>query len=233
MAITFAQLKQAARERADMTESNFVTDSELGTYINASIAELHDILVETYEHDYYIKEQTFNTTAQTASYDLSTIITDNDFYKMRGVDLKLNGDKYFSIQPFNFNERNKFQDFGAWSYLGRANIRYRLVGSNLNFTPVPDSAVEVRLWYVPLATKLVNDADELNDLNQYSEYVIVDAAIKMLNKEESDVRVLLAQKEELKRRIESAAKNRDAGSSDSIQDIYTENDEYLFGVSKS
>lgn len=229
MAITFAELKQAARERADMVDSEFVTDSELEFYVNSSIAELHDILIQAYEGDYNVKSDTFTTTSGTDSYALSTIITDDDFYKLRGIDVKLDGNKFASVDRFNFNERNRFQDFVGWSYLGLPHIRYRLVGSNLNFHPVPDKNTEVKIWYVPVAQKLTDDADTLDDLNQFSEYVIVDAAIKMLNKEESDVSVLAAQKQMLKRRIEEAANNRDAGESESITDIYSENDSYYYG----
>jgi hypothetical protein len=212
-----------------MVDSQFVTDSELNSYINSSIAELHDILVQTYNQEYSIKDVTFNTVASQSEYQLSSIITDNDFYKLRGIDAKLNGDDYFTLKPFNFNERNRFQNFGVWDYLGITNVRYRIVGGRLIFSPIPDAVIEIKVWYVPLAAKLEDDADTLDDINQYAEYVIVDAAIKMLQKEESDVSVFLAQKAALKRRIEEAAQNRDVGDSESVSDIYIENDDFLYG----
>lgn len=231
MAITLAQLKTECRQRADMENSNFVTDSELTNYINNSISELHDILIQAYESDYYIKSSTFSTTDNQDTYALNTIIPDQDFYKLRGVDAKLNNQEWFTLQPFQFNERNKRQNFGAWKYLGISNVRYRLVGSNILFTPTPDSNIECRIWYIPVAVTLSADTDELEDLNNYSEYVIVDAAIKMMQKEESDTTVLQQQKAALKRRIEEAANNRDAGSGETISDVYNENNEYLFGRS--
>ena len=233
MAITLAELKLQSREKADMVDSNFVTDSELTSYINSSIAELHDIMIQAYGEDYFINEVEFTTTPNQADYDFSTIIPDNDFYKMRGVDAKLNGDDFFTLKPFNFNERNRFQHFGVWDYLGITNVRYRILGSKLRFSPVPDAATLVRLWYIPIATKLVADTDSLDDLNQFAEYVLVDVAIKMLNKEESDVAVLMAQKGDLKRRIEEVAGNRDAGESHSISDIYIENDSYFYSRTRS
>jgi hypothetical protein len=233
MAITFAELKTAARERADMKNSNFVEDSELAYYINSSIAELHDMLIQTYGSEYYIKEVEFQTTPRQGEYELNTIIPDQDFYKLRAVDARLNGDDWFTLKRFNFNERNRFQNFGVWDYLGITNVRYRIMGNKIILSPIPDNNIDVRLWYIPLATELINDSDELQDLNQYSEYVIVDAAIKMLNKEESDVSVLMAQKQALKRRIEEAAQNRDAGDPESISDIYIENDDFFYGRTRS
>lgn len=231
MAITLLELKTESRQRADMENSNFITDTELTSYINNSISELHDILIQAYESDYYIKETSFTTTNNEDSYALSTIIPDNDFYKLRGVDAKLNNQDWDTLKPFQFNERNNKQNFGGWNYLGLSNVRYRLVGSNITFTPIPDGNVECRIWYIPVAVTLTQDTDELNDLNNFSEYVIVDTAIKMMQKEESDTTVLQQQKMALKRRIEEAANNRDAGSGESISDVYNENSSFLFGRS--
>jgi hypothetical protein len=231
MSITLLQLRTQARQRADMEESTFVTDAELNSYINGSIAELHDMMVQSYGEDYFVKTSTFNTTAGTDNYSLASIITDNDFYKVRGVDAKVGGNDFYTLKKFNFNERNKFKHDGIWNYLGITAVKYRLVGTKLYFTPAPDSAVEVKIWYIPKAAVLVLDVDILDDLNQFAEYVIVDAAIKMLNKEESDVQVLMAQKAGLKQRIEEVANNRDAGESESVQDVYSENNDFYYGRS--
>jgi hypothetical protein len=72
------------------------------------------------------------------------------------------------------------------------------------------------------------DSDVLNDVNQYVEYVIVDAAIKMMQKEESDVSVLMLQKQALTKRIQEAAQNRDAGEPESVSDIYADNNEWWY-----
>lgn len=221
MTITLLQLRTECRQRTDMENSEFVQDTELNSYINKSIAELHDILVQSYGSDYFVISDDFNTAADTASYALP-----EDFYKLHGVDAALNGQDYVNIKKFNFNERNRFDDISVWNTYGVPSVRYRIVGGDITFSPVPDSTIAMRLWYTPVATVLIEDDDELNDFNQYSEYVIVDAAIKMLQKEESDVSVLMAQKQALLQRITYAAQNRDAGEPESVSDIYSENDEY-------
>lgn len=228
--ITLLELRTQARQRADMETSQFITDAELTNYINSSIAELHDILVQEYGEEYNVKESpTFTTAGQAEDYSLSTIVgASDDFYKLKGIDAKINGSEWTTLYPFQFAERNKYQTTGAWSYLGMAKIRYRIIGNNLRLTPIPDDGTSIRIWYAPTATKLTLDADTLADINQYSEYVIVDAAIKMLQKEESDTQVLERQKSALKRRIEEAAGNRDAGFGDSVSDVYDNNTEYFF-----
>ena len=216
-----------------MKESNFVEDNELTFYINQSISELHDMLVQSYGSDYYVKDITFQSVAGQKAYDLDTIIVDQDFYKLRALDAALNGDEFTTLRKFNFNERNRFQNAGSWNQIGISNVRYRLVGSNLRFTPAPDQNTEIQVWYIPRAKTLTLDTDSYNDFNGWIEYVIVDCAIKMLNKEESDVSILNNEKLMLKRRIEEVSQNRDAGDSESIQDVNYENDNHFYGKSSS
>lgn len=219
---TLLQLKTQARQRADMQSSDYISDDELVSYINNSVAELHDLLVATYGPDYFVENYSFATIANQESYVLPS-----NFYKLKGVDALLSGNHYFSLRPFNFNERNKNQDT-AWGLLSGPSIRYRLLGNTLRFTPAPEGSYQIRMWYIPLPTPLVLDTDIYNDINSYAEYVVVDAAIKMLQKEESDVQVLMAQKMDLRKRIENMAQNRDAEQPESISDVNAENDEFWY-----
>jgi uncharacterized protein YdcH (DUF465 family) len=65
-------------------------------------------------------------------------------------------------------------------------------------------------------TALLADTDIIDGVSGWTEYIIVDAAIKALHKEESDTTALMAQKMALKQRIEETAMNRDAGQPDAI-----------------
>lgn len=223
MTITLAELRTQSRQRADMENSNFVSDTELNSYINNSIAELHDIMAEAYGSDYFVTTDTFSVVSGTDTYALPT-----DFYILKGVDLQLDNQDFITVKPFNFNERNRYSELGVWDLAGVTNVRYRIIGNNIVFNPVPDRNVTIKLWYVPVATKLVADGDTLDDFNAFSEYVIVDAAIKMMQKEESDVSVLAAQKMALEKRIRDRAQIRDAGSPKSISDIYAEGDDFYW-----
>lgn len=219
MAITLAELKLQARYKADMVDSDFVEDAELLTYINSSIAELHDLLVSSYGNDYFLASTTITILPNVDNYSLPST-----FYKLRGVDAMLNNSEWTTLKQFNFNERNRFTQLANYNSL--ESVRYRIQGSSIYFVPSPDQGTTVKVWFTPLAVKLEDDSDELNDLNQYAEYVITDAAIKMLQKEETDVSLLLAQKEALRQRITSMAANRDSGDSPSITDIYAANTDY-------
>lgn len=222
MTITLAELRTQSRQRADMEHSKFVKDSELNSYLNNSIAELHDLLSEAYGAEYFVKSSAdIPIVNGTDAYTLPS-----DFYELKGVDIKLAQD-WITVDMFNFNERNRFAEFGAWTGAGSVNVRYRLIGDTIMLTPSPDQNATMRIWYVPLATRLASDTDTLNDYNAYSEYVIVDAAIKMMQKEESDVSILAAQKQGLVDRIRGKAMQRDASKAASISDLYAESDDYF------
>ena len=231
-AIKEMDLVARVRQRADMEDNYFVSDLEVQTYINAGIAELHDILIQTYGQDYYITSSTFNTVANQDTYSISTEVG-TDFYKLRGVDAQINGADYFTLEPFNFNERNLYQNWGSWNLLNLTNVRYRMVGGTIIFSPTPKAVTSVRVWYIPTAqqfssTTPATSTTTFDDINGYAEYVVIDAAIKCLQKEESDVQALMIQKQAMRKRIEDAASNRDAGSPLSVSDIYIANNEFWF-----
>jgi hypothetical protein len=123
------------------------------------------------------------------------------------------------IKQFNFADRNRYSVLGP-VFL---DVRYRLVGTKIMFSPLPKAGVALRLWYVPRFAGLVNDTDTFDGFGGWTEYVVTDAAIKALQKEESDVSVLMAQKQALIARIESAAENRDAANPETVTDSQAQN----------
>lgn len=231
MAITLADIRLQSRQRADMVESQFVTDSELNNYINASLAELHDLLIAAYCEEYYMSEVQFQADTALLDYELPNGTNYSGapkFYKLRGVDIKQGTQDWITVKRFNFNRRNDNSTAYAFNLLGLPYLEYRLVGSNIRFNRFPESNSFFRVWYYPVAATLVNDTDVFEDINNFVEYVIVDCAIKMMQKQEDDVSVLMAQKAALKQRIEGMAQNRDANEPESVTDIYDENP-YLYG----
>jgi hypothetical protein len=100
-----------------------------------------------------------------------------------------------------------------------SSLRYRLQGSNIVFEPSPSNNLSIRLTYVPRFTDLSSDTDTFDGINGWEDYVIIDAAIKMLAKEESDVSTLYQMKRDIKTRIEEMSRFRDAAQVDTITDV--------------
>lgn len=212
--VTLSSIRTQARQRADMVNSSFVTDSELNGYINNSAAELYDLLVQKFGNDYYLSTSNITADGTNDQFSLPT-----DFYKLVGVEIQVTGNDWITLRPFMFQERNRYSTAISRTIYGVTDIRYRVQGSNMRFAPIPTANQVFRLWYVPVITTLVSDSDTLDGVNGYEEYVIVDAAIKCLQKEETDCSVLLTQKQALIKRVEEAAENRDSGGGDRISDV--------------
>lgn len=204
-------LRLQAQQKADRVGSNFVTKAEWNTYINKSADELYDLLVTLYE-DYFIQEKSY---VIDGSSDVITL--PSDFYKLLGVDCAVDGLNFQTLKKFDFVDRNRFSTPTQVAALSRGvNLKYRTMGNQIKFSPFPAGGQTIKIFYVPRRKTLLLDTDILDSVSGWNEYVIVDAAIKALNKEESDVQVHLLEKASLVERINASGMNRDAGMPDTI-----------------
>ena len=236
--MSLGELRTHAQERADRLNSDFVSLTEWNSYINQSILELYDLLIKAYE-DYYVAEPfQFRSDGSSWRYKLPTgqpgpiaffdmnnaPVTPPAFYKLMGVDLAVNNanNAYVTINKFNFMDRNRFvYPNTASTIYGVFNLQYRLVGDSIEFIPTPTGNQTIRIWMIPRLQKLLSDKDvSTTGISGWLEYVITDAAIKALQKEESDVSTLAAQKMALIKRIQDSSVNRDAGQPDRVSDIH-------------
>lgn len=218
---TLSAIRDSIRQRCDMVNSTFITDAEFNNMINSSYAELYDILVSRFE-DYYT-----TSTSSTVTSGNYQIAVPADFYKLRGVDRLTSGTEYYSLKGFNFSERNSYNNSAVFNTFNQIDIRYRLVGSNIELTPQSSAPGTYRLWYIPTYTTLSSDSDTLDGVNGWEEYIIVDCCIKALEKEESNTATFERQKKELRKRIEEMASLRDINSQGTINDVYADNDLWL------
>lgn len=215
--VSLADLRTQVRQRADMENSQFVTDPELTTYINQSAFELYDLLVAAYGDDYYMTiAPSFVSDGISDTYPLP-----DDLYKLLGVDISANGQPgtWRPLMPFGINERNR----APWGIPGSvpapvfADPQYRLRSNSLWFEPLPAGGQYLRTLYIPRMTKLVADGDLLDGVSGWDEYVIVDAAIKCKTKEQTDTQELQLAKMTLKARIDNMKRDRNAGQPKTTQ----------------
>lgn len=224
--MSLGEIRLRAQQEANLQNSNFITMPEWNFYINQSYYELYDLLITTYE-DYFVAPRLMFQTDGNQKYDLPNGNNYNSapaLYKLYGVDLGLSNSSnaWVTIKKFDFIQRNRYVFPQITStFLGVFNLRYRVVGNQIMFIPVPSAGQYIGLWYYPRLTTLLADSDVMDGFSGWTEYVILDAAIKALLKEESDASALMARKEAIKLRIEAAANNRDVGQPDTISDTRT------------
>lgn len=224
--LCLGEIRLRAQQEANLQNSKFITLPEWNFYINQSYYELYDLLITTYE-DYFVAPRLMFQTDGNQKYDLPNGNNYNGapaLYKLYGVDLGLSNstNAWVTIKKFDFIQRNRYVFPQITStFLGVFNLRYRVIGNQIMFIPAPSGGQYIGLWYYPRLTTLLADNDVMDGFSGWTEYVILDAAIKALLKEESDASALMARKEAIKLRIEAAANNRDAGQADYISDVRT------------
>ena len=143
--VSLSELRLLARQRADMENSQFISDDEWRRMINRSYAELYDLVVTSANsEDYFLKSDTNSLVNGTDSYDLPA-----DFYKMRGVDINSGGSST-PLRRYNFSQRN----VGSL-YAIASDMRYHVQGSKIIFNPTPSTTDTVTLWYIPSPKKFL------------------------------------------------------------------------------
>lgn len=232
--MSLSELRIRSLQRADRLNSQFISLPELNSYINQSLFELYDLLVTVYEDQFIAPFAQFVTNGNDFQYPLPdgklsfTNLAGQSFvappyYKLLGVDLGINtaNNAYVTINRFQLIDRNRYlYPNSASTIYGIFNMQYRVMGTYIEFIPTPSGNQPIRLLYIPRMPQLLLDTDiTITGVSGWLEYVITDVAIKILQKEESDVSVLAAQKMALIKRINDSASNRDAGIPDHISDI--------------
>lgn len=202
MATTLAQLTARAQQESDNVNSTFVATTgapaEWTNYINQSFTEIYGLTAQVYGAEYYVVDPPYAFTTDGIN---SKFALPSDFFKLLGVDVLYGGtNQWVSINEFQVPERNKF--------------------SAMN-TPIPAAGQQVQLLYIPRPTLLVQTTDTIPDalsMNGWDEYIVVDAALKAMGKEEDDTSELWRRKLALTERIEAEAENRDAANPSRIVD---------------
>lgn len=236
--INLGYLRYQSLLRADLLNNPFITTDEVNFYVNQSAYELYDILVLEYGDDYFLSPPILYTLTGALSYPLPDGITSyingntgNSFvppahYKLNGIDVNISGGSagpnaaWVPIPRCNWSDRDRYTTFpGQAGALNNVyQMAYREMGNQLYLFPQNINQT-IRLWQVPIMTQLLLDTDMLPfSISGWSEYVMVDVAIKMLQKEESfDQAAQMGQRlQVLRDRIDKAASNRDVGQPNTV-----------------
>jgi len=199
--VTLRSIADRARVHADMRDTNFISDVDMLAILNEVYPELYDELVTAYEN-YYVAEFDLVIQSGTNVYNLPT-----NFYKLIGVDFKVNNDAYITLKPFMEGERN--------------------VTLTTNLT-IPTGVIKLR--YVPAPALFTDLDDEVDGVSGWDRLLSLLAAIDMLDAEESDSKALYKKYERTVQRIRTTAAPRDAGFPGRVVDVYTPNIQLIYGA---
>lgn len=219
--VTVQNMIDRVRQRTDQVNSGFVTDSEIMNWLNVGRRKHDALLTKAFGADYSGTSSTFSATANTGSYSLSAL-TAGTFYKLLGLDRAdtTSPTGWRDVKPYNFHDRNVPAAFPGVSVSSQSGeVRYRIYGSNLLIRPIPTGTINMQIWWLAQATAFAATSDSFDDVNGSSEFIVLDAAIAVKDKEESDTSNLQNDRAIEERRILEMAPQRDAGEPESVADV--------------
>ena len=214
---TLQDIIDAVRLLADMRTSQYVSDSDITIMINGSYRELDDILIAK-NQDYRLVIQGFTPGTSVNVISNNTMIAlPADFDELRGVDYYWTNAQqpWVTLQSFSMPERNRFNFPLMQTMAGLPLLRYMLQDGYVAIAPLEKCAGTYRLLYTPELPILVNTTDTIPyyfDNRSWSDYVVFDCCIKIMNMQQEDPSAYMAQKAAIKTRIESLAGKRDSGA---------------------
>lgn len=236
--INLGYLRYMAQLKSDKLYSEYLTTDEWSFNINQSATELYDILITKFGDQYFMAPPIQFSTSGISIYPLpdgSNYSAAPALYKLTGVDVGINAsnNQWFTLPRFNWIDRNRYATLQLSGIVNSIwGLAYCPWGGNLYFIPSPQAAQFIQLWYVPILTQMLLDTDMLPfSISGWSEYVIVDAAMKAMQKEESAEKwaLLNQSKAGLLERIETTAANRDVGQSNTVSNTRARCGDQNFG----
>jgi hypothetical protein len=215
--VDFLDLQQYARQRLGIEQNQVVTDSELQTYLNMSLANLDLILATDYE-DYRLTKY------------LATIGGNNqiplppDFFKLRAVDFGGPG-AWVTIYIYGLQERNRYNNpIGNMfaPYGNQAARKIRVMGNKIYVEPENISSGQYQIWYTPKFQNLVLPTDTLDadmDTQGFVEYAVASTGVKVYNKLLLPTQGFIEEMKYYEDMVRNGAKNRMSSGPKCVQNI--------------
>jgi hypothetical protein len=200
MAKTLLELRTMVRRRADMQDDgNFISDTEVDEYINDSIAVLYSLLTDGTNGTLFAKNATVLPKLGDNCYQLP-----GDFSQLIDISIHTGGTYIRSIEADP-------QDYAQYTeeltnptlYTSRYFLQWNVEQDRFEIYifPAPNNANDIACRYIPEPPQLSLDSDTLNLPTFWYQWVVFDAAIQCLNKEESDPSALMAERDKVEKRV--------------------------------
>lgn len=199
---TLLEVRDRIRQRTgNEHDDDFLTNTELNGLINLKYKELYGLLTR---HGLLRAETTLPIVATgAATYALPT-----DHWGTLAV---FRDDGLSPVYLTRHDHRTRT----STSRTGPAST-YRVVGSNIEFDPRPSNGNYV-LVYIPVPANLVGDADVLDSVLGWDEYVVVAASIAVATKDKLDTADLRFDLAQLEQRIVDEAKAAELSENPTVQ----------------
>lgn len=199
MAYTRAQIREQIRQRCGIENSTVQTNNELNAHINDAAAYVHDFLIATYSENYAVGSDTFTTTAGVTQYAPTL---SPEFAYLLSVRLTFD-DLEFPLGTFSLVDEVRRTSGYSWGagWLPRyTSVRDPGGDIAIIFDPPPDTTHTVTLFYHTKAPEYTSDSDTVDI--PHTDLLVVEACIRVKDKEERDATRFMQERSLIQKRIE-------------------------------
>lgn len=166
---TLAQLREAVQRTADVVAfTDRHTAASINELVNRGIGALHRLTMVVAPEFRPLGSTTITTDGTNTAFALPAT-----FRSLISVEYTDSDGAKTWLQPYEMHERPALAGDGTVTERARA---YRLLGSNIEFLPLPPSGQTALLWFATTATQLATDADTVDVLDRLDDYIIWFAA---------------------------------------------------------
>lgn len=195
-------------------DSDSVNDTEANGYVNEGWHELYDLITAADDARQFAVNSTIPPQVGEHSFRLPY-----NFYRLVSLHVRT-GETYVPGLPAESSQYAELADNVGSTSQPKYFVRWDPnTGERFVFVfpaPTPD---QLAITYFPQPKELSLDSDSLDNPGSWLEFVMVSAAIRMLNKVERDATALLLAKRQLEMRITKAVYASDFHSPRMIRDV--------------
>ena len=193
--VTLTNLREDVRQRCDLpaySTSTFITETAVTRMINVSLQSLYAKLMEAWGEGYFTTSASLATVADTA-----TTALPSDFVKLTKLVWLRGTDDVVDVHLAQSD------DYGFTQWASRAWDRplYRLRQGTILWVPKPNQVYNLVCEYVQAPADLSSGGDTFDAGPGWDEYVVLDVARKVFERQDKDARHFIAARNEVERNI--------------------------------
>jgi hypothetical protein len=214
---TASVLMTQVRQHTDTENDANITDAFLLSLIDKSYNKLYRQIATEYAGYFDVEDSSKSLIVGQRLYALAA-----DFMHLRGVDLVEGGERV-TLGRIGFGERNRRTNdprfVFRWPGL-RTNYAYLTQKNDLRIDPVPNTTQQIIMTYVPRPTRITNSADTFDVIAGFEDFIVYDASVSVLGKQERDVSVMAAQRQDALQLIIQTVSPRETGDPIQVRDDF-------------
>lgn len=194
---TRSQMRTRIRALVDHENDTFPADAVYNDWIDVAYARLWALLVESGLGYFAETTESWVTTGSTGVHAVPA-----DFGWLLALE-------YSDTDGWRELERLDERNLAAYTTTNATYpAGFRMNGANVVLMPTPASGQTYRIRYLAAPSKFTNDADTIDGVAGWEDYIAQDVAAKVRQREEADPRPFLQERAAIEARIAAEAQNR-------------------------